>query len=168
MRPPRSPLPVAILALVSLVALAGPLARAEESRRGRLRAEVRRKAEGGGRPERVREEGEDVRQLAPESYRVSRAAAGRLAGDARLRTTRVVPALRDGQVVGFRLLRVHPDGPLAVLGLQSGDVIVAVNGMTTASAEQAREAYARVKGADRVLVAVEREGKRLRLEYVVR
>jgi general secretion pathway protein C len=84
------------------------------------------------------------------------------------RTVRVVPELRDGRPVGFRLYSVPPDGPLARLGFRDGDVVRRINGLDLTTPEKALEIYARLKSARGFAVAFERNGQPLTNEYWLR
>jgi general secretion pathway protein C len=83
-------------------------------------------------------------------------------------SARMVPEIRDGRVVGFRLYAVRADGPLPRLGFQNGDVIRAINGVDLTTPEQALEVYAAVRSAAHVSVALERNGEPITNEYWVR
>jgi general secretion pathway protein C len=84
------------------------------------------------------------------------------------RSARIVPEIRDGHAVGFRLYSVREDGPLAWLGLRNGDVIRTINDRELNSPEKALELYARLKSADHFVVSFERNGLTLSNEYRLR
>ena len=84
-----------------------------------------------------------------------------------LRTTRIVPALRDGRIVGVRVYGVRRGEGIARLGIVDGDVIQRVNGLDIASPDRCLEAYARLRQSDEVVVDLVRRGRRLTLRYVL-
>lgn len=88
-------------------------------------------------------------------------------GDALLRSTRIVPHLRDGRVVGVRVYGVRRGEWLSRLGIADGDVIQRVNGLDIASPDRCLEAYARLRQSDEVVVDIVRRGRRLTLRYVL-
>ena len=75
-----------------------------------------------------------------------------------LRAARMMPALQNGQPVGIRILGVTPDGVLALLGLQNGDIVVALNNLPIASPEQALGAYSAIRNATTIEARIERAG----------
>jgi len=81
------------------------------------------------------------------------------------RSARIVPEIRDGHSVGFRLYAVRADGPLAWLGFRNGDVIRTINDQDLSTPEKALELYARLKSADHFVVGFERDGQPLTSEY---
>ena len=84
------------------------------------------------------------------------------------RAGRAMPETRAGRVVGFRLFAVHPDGPLAKIGMRTGDVISAVNGLAITSPERVLEAYGKLKSASHFSVVVERNTQKIAHEYTIR
>jgi type II secretory pathway component PulC len=81
---------------------------------------------------------------------------------------RVAPEMRDGRPVGFRLFAVAADGPFAQLGLRDEDVLVAINHLAIATAEQVLEAYGKLKTAKHLVLGVLRGGRKTSLEYTIR
>lgn len=85
-----------------------------------------------------------------------------------MKRTRVAPWKRDGEVLGIRMQRIGSGGLLHTLGFRRGDIIRAINGRSIADPEQALEAYARLRTAERLEVAIERDGKPTTLEVSIR
>jgi hypothetical protein len=81
--------------------------------------------------------------------------------------TRAVPELRDG-VVGVRVYGIRPRTILAALGFANGDLIQTINGWDVSSPERALEAYARLRGADELVVGLVRSNSQLYLRYHLR
>jgi general secretion pathway protein C len=84
------------------------------------------------------------------------------------RAARIVPEVRDGKSAGFRLFSVKPDGPFGKIGLQNGDVIYAINGMEMTSPDNALQVYTKLKSANHISVAIERNGAKLTKDYNIR
>jgi general secretion pathway protein C len=77
-----------------------------------------------------------------------------------MRSARIVPEKgADGKTVGIRLFGIRPDTLLGTLGLQNGDRIETINGFNMASPEEALNAYARLRTANKLSVKVTRRGK---------
>ncbi len=85
-----------------------------------------------------------------------------------MRSARIVPEKKDGKVVGIRLLRVRPDTLLGTLGLQNGDRVEQINGFDITSPEKALEAYARLRTAGNLSVAINRKGKPMTIDFNIR
>jgi len=68
----------------------------------------------------------------------------------------VLPIFVDGQIYGQTLVDVAPTSRLARFGLQSGDMIVAVDGTRITSAEASRYLWCRLGSHDVVELEVER------------
>ena len=85
-----------------------------------------------------------------------------------MRSARITPEKRDGQVIGFKLARVQGGSLLDTLGLKNGDVLKSINGFEMSDPQKALEAYARLRAADRLSVAVERGGKPMNLDINIR
>jgi general secretion pathway protein C len=81
---------------------------------------------------------------------------------------RIMPVRDNGDVVGIRVLGVRPDTLLGLLGVEDGDRLESVNGLSTTSPEQLLEAYALVRRADRLVARIDRRGQKLDLVYALR
>jgi hypothetical protein len=71
---------------------------------------------------------------------------------------RIVPAMRDGKPIGFKLYGIRPESIYSQLGLLNGDTILAVNGEAFADPESALALYSKLRGATRLDVTLERRG----------
>jgi general secretion pathway protein C len=85
-----------------------------------------------------------------------------------MKSARIVPEQKDGQVVGIRLFGVRPDTLLGTLGLQNGDRLESINGFDMGSPEKALEAYARLRTASNMSVKVNRRGQPMTIEYKIK
>jgi general secretion pathway protein C len=80
---------------------------------------------------------------------------------------RIVPAIHCGGEVGVRLYAIRPGSRYAQLGLQNGDVIERVAGVSLTTADRALEAYAQARVRRVVPVDVRRRGRSLRFVYEI-
>jgi general secretion pathway protein C len=85
-----------------------------------------------------------------------------------MRSARIVPEQKDGKTVGIRLFGIRQDTLLGTLGMQNGDRLEKINGYDMASPEKALEAYARLRTATSLTVALTRRGKPLTIEYQIK
>jgi membrane-associated protease RseP (regulator of RpoE activity) len=69
---------------------------------------------------------------------------------------------------GLRLGRVLPQTLAAAIGLRSGDELLSINQFQLGNPEQALTAYARLRSADRLILAVARRGQRTEIVYSIR
>jgi hypothetical protein len=81
---------------------------------------------------------------------------------------RIVPSIVDGRPLGFKLYAIRPGSVFARLLLQNGDRIETINGMDLTSPDHALEVYTRLRSAGHFVVAVERRGEALNLDYTIR
>jgi len=108
-----------------------------------------------------------IDKLGGHRYLIPRATLDRfVAGGATPPWPRVVPQLRDGKPIGFALHGVR--GPFAAIGLEDGDVLLEVNGASIATPDAALAAYAKLRTAGHVWLAIERNGQRTRIDYDIR
>jgi general secretion pathway protein C len=112
----------------------------------------------------------DVRQLGPQSYEVSRRDLDvALANPSELlMQARVVPAMRNGEPNGFKLFSIRPGSLYGRIGLQNGDVLQRINGLSLASAERGLEAFQKLRESSHIELEVERNGQPMRLTYSMR
>ena len=111
-----------------------------------------------------------IKKTSENSYEIQRGTVDSLLGNMALlsRAARIVPEVRDGKNAGFRLFSVKPDGPFGKIGLQNGDVINAINGMEMTSPDNALQVYMKLKAANHISVAIERNGAKLTKDYNIR
>ena len=81
-------------------------------------------------------------------------------GETLARAARIVPAMRDGQPIGFKLYAIRPGSPYELIGLRNGDIILSIEGYDVTAPDKALELYARIKDGppDPVVLEVERDG----------
>jgi general secretion pathway protein C len=111
-----------------------------------------------------------IKKTGEHTYEVQRGTVDSLLGNmsALSRAARIVPEIKDGRADGFRLFSVRPDGPFALIGLQNGDVISAINGLEMNSPDQALMVYTKLKSASHLSVGLERNGQKITKEYNIR
>ena len=81
---------------------------------------------------------------------------------------RVVPAMKNGKAVGFKLYAIRPSSVYARLGLNNGDTVRTVNGHELSTAEKALEVYTKLRTAKSIKLEIERRGKPLTLVWKLR
>jgi general secretion pathway protein C len=81
---------------------------------------------------------------------------------------RAIPEVRDGRPVGIRLSGIRSGSPAAVFGLSNGDLLLEVNGRSLATPDDALAAYSVLRTSDHIWLQIERDGRPLRLDYVIR
>jgi hypothetical protein len=110
-----------------------------------------------------------VRQTGPHRYEIQRAVVDRLLqGGITPPWPRVVPRTRDGAPAGFRLFGVRDDSPFHAIGLANGDTLMEVNGRSITTPDSALAAYGALRAADQISLVLERDGRRVRMDYLIR
>jgi general secretion pathway protein C len=85
-----------------------------------------------------------------------------------MKSARIVPVNQDGKVAGVRLLGIRPDSLLSVLGLENGDQLSSINGFEMSDPQKALEAYAKLRTADHLTVAVTRKGQPTNIDFSIK
>jgi len=113
--------------------------------------------------------GDGIRQTGTHRYEVRRAVIDRLLrGGVTPPWPRVVPEARGGEPIGFRITALRPDSPFPAIGLLNGDLLLQVNGRSLATPDAALAAFTALRASDHLWLLVERDGRPLRLDYVIR
>jgi general secretion pathway protein C len=81
---------------------------------------------------------------------------------------RAVLHRENGRALGVKLYGIGQRSLLGKLGLQNGDLLRAINGYPLTSPDEGLDAYVALRGATRLTVALERQGRALRLDYAIR
>lgn len=84
-----------------------------------------------------------------------------------MRQVRIVPTLRDGEPVGFKLYAIRPNSLPAVFGLKNGDAITNVNGHALVSLDATLATYERLRNETEFRVTLERRGQPLELAITI-
>ena len=82
-----------------------------------------------------------------------------------MRSARIVPHEENGQVIGVKLYGIRRNSLLGKLGLQNGDLLRTINGFEMSSPDTALEAYAKLRTASNLSVAVVRRGRPMTVDY---
>jgi general secretion pathway protein C len=80
---------------------------------------------------------------------------------------RAMPAMENGQVVGFKLAAIRQGSLYTKIGLQNGDVLRRINGLTLDSPEKALEAFAKLRESKHIQLDIDRGGAPVRKFYNV-
>jgi general secretion pathway protein C len=114
--------------------------------------------------------GISVQQVGPGSYEISRQELDTVLANPNqlLMQARVVPAFRDGKAQGFKMFSIRPDSLYSRIGLQNGDVMQRINGLSLDSVEQGLYAFQKLRESPRIELEVERNGQPMRLTYSLR
>lgn len=110
-----------------------------------------------------------IRRVSATEFNVDRAAVDQILEQQALlmRSARVIPERRGDQVVGLKL-RIRRGSLLETLGLESGDTLRSINGFDVTDPQKALEAYARLRTANRLSVAIERGGQLMTVDFNIR
>jgi general secretion pathway protein C len=130
----------------------------------------RRKALQRKRAARAKTLNKNIDVVSPTERNVSRSFVDQLTENptSLMRTVRVRPYSRDGQIEGFKLYRIRRNTLLARLGFRNGDLIRSVNGVEITGADRALAAYTKLKRASHLTVTIERRGQPMGLDFNVR
>jgi len=111
-----------------------------------------------------------IRKLADRRYEIKRGTLKLALANIGLlsRSVRAAPEVRDGKSVGFRLFAIVADGPFAKLGLRDDDVLISINGLGIATADQVLNAYGKLKTAHHLALGLIREGREITQDYTIR
>ncbi|HKP60499.1 MAG TPA: type II secretion system protein GspC [Polyangiales bacterium] len=126
------------------------------------------------KPAEPKEQGNDeldrgIRQQSDTKYQVQRSLVDKLLSNQAelMRSARVVPHEENGRVVGVKLYGIRRSSLLGKLGIQNGDMLRTINGFDMSSPDSALEAYAKLRSANNLSVAVVRRGAAVTMEYQI-
>lgn len=80
------------------------------------------------------------------------------------RGARVFPEVHGGKTIGVRVYGLRPGTVLHTLGIENGDLLLSIDRWNLTDPEQALEAYAHLRSADRITIGVLRRGQFTPLE----
>jgi general secretion pathway protein C len=112
-----------------------------------------------------------IEKTGPTSYVIDRSEVSKfLESQTELMKTPLVPEKVGDQVVGYRLVKVKPGSAIAAIGLQAGDRIESIDGVSVTSAEGMMNAYARLSTGtlNHLTIHVTRDNKPINLDYTVK
>ena len=110
-----------------------------------------------------------IEKVSDNRYNLDRRMVDKLLGNqaSLMRAARVIPHEEDGRVVGVKLYGIRRTSLLGRLGIQNGDMLRTINGFEMANPDSVLEAYARLRSADQISVALTRRGKPMTVEYKI-
>lgn len=111
--------------------------------------------------------GEEVRKVGENEYELDRGAVQRQLNDAQAlaQGAKVIPNYTDGKRNGIKLVGVKGDSVYQQLGIESGDVVKAINGTDIKSQAHALELLQGMRKASSASIEVERRGQKKTLKY---
>lgn len=84
------------------------------------------------------------------------------------KNARFGPHLVDGKIEGYKVYQVGKDHVFYALGARSGDIVKRVNGMPLNETEKMLEIWGSIKQAPKITVDLERQGKIITYEFIIR
>lgn len=84
------------------------------------------------------------------------------------KNARFGPHLVDGKIDGYKVYQVGKDHVFYALGARSGDIVKRVNGMPLNETEKMLEIWGSIKQAPKITVDLERQGKIITYEFIIR
>jgi general secretion pathway protein C len=110
-----------------------------------------------------------IRQQSETKYQVQRSLVDKLLSNQAelMRSARVVPHEENGRVVGVKLYGIRRSSLLGKLGIQNGDMLRTINGFDMTSPDSALEAFAKLRSANNLSVAMVRRGSAVTMEYQI-
>jgi general secretion pathway protein C len=112
---------------------------------------------------------EGISQKSDTKYQVQRSLVDKLLTNQAelMRSARVVPHEENGRTVGVKLYGIRRSSLLGKLGIQNGDMLRTINGFDMSSPDTALEAYAKLRTASNLSVALVRRGAAVTMEYQI-
>lgn len=105
-----------------------------------------------------------IRRIDDHTYEVPKSLVDAVIVDV-ARQVQVIPDIKNGKPVGFKLYAIRPASLFAALGFMNGDTLAKVNGFELTSADKALEVYTKLREATSLEVEVVRHGQKLTLDY---
>lgn len=84
-----------------------------------------------------------------------------------MRSVRIRPFKREGEMQGYKLRRFRSNSPLAALGAKKGDIIQAVNGKKLTSIDSALAAYQALRNESNITFSILRRGKPMEIDIAI-
>lgn len=127
-------------------------------------AEAAAPAPGGAKDEEL---DRGIKQVSETKYSVQRSLVDKLLQNQGelMRSARVVPHEENGRVVGVKLYGIRKSSLFGKLGLQNGDMLRTINGFDMGSPDSALEAYAKLRSASNLSLALVRRGNAVTMDY---
>lgn len=128
------------------------------------------KGKRGARAELMALVEETVKKVDDSTYEIDRKLVDKVTSNPALvaRGARVVPSIKNGKTVGFKLYAIRPSSVFAKIGLMNGDTIHSINNFELTSLDKGLEVYTKVREASSLTVSVTRRGKPVTLSYRIK
>ncbi|MBT8492326.1 MAG: hypothetical protein KJO07_04640 [Deltaproteobacteria bacterium] len=113
---------------------------------------------------------ESVNKVDDSTYEIDRKLVDKITSNPALvaRGARVVPSIKNGKTVGFKLYAIRPSSVFAKIGLMNGDTLHSINNFELTSLDKGLEIYTKVREASNLSVNVTRRGKQMTLKYRIK
>lgn len=113
---------------------------------------------------------ESVNKVDDSTYEIDRKLVDKITSNPALvaRGARVVPSIKNGKTVGFKLYAIRPSSVFAKIGLMNGDTLHSINNFELTSLDKGLEIYTKVREASNLSVSVTRRGKSMTLSYRIK
>ncbi len=125
---------------------------------------------GGDRAELTELVDESVNKVDDSTYEIDRKLVDKITSNPALvaRGARVVPSIKNGKTVGFKLYAIRPSSVFAKIGLMNGDTIHSINNFELTSLDKGLEVYTKVREANNLTVSITRRGKPVTISYRIK
>jgi general secretion pathway protein C len=129
----------------------------------------RRRATAAAQPATPAATASGIRSVGENRWVIPREEADRARGNMNelLRQARMEPRITDGRTDGFHVRMIQPRSLLALLGIQRGDVLMHVNGVTLDSPEKALQIFQQLREARNISIGLLRNDEPLNFEYEI-
>jgi general secretion pathway protein C len=110
-----------------------------------------------------------IRSVGENRFQISRQEIDKARGNLNelLKQARMEPNIVDGRTEGFVVRMIQPRSLLANLGIQLGDVVNEVNGVSLDGPEKALQIFQQLREANNITIGLTRGGTRMNYEYEV-
>lgn len=113
----------------------------------------------------------DVKKVSNNKFEIDRNSLNKQLSDPEklAKAARIVPVYdKNGKSNGIKLINVSESSVYRQIGIQTGDVVLAINGQKIDSQAKALQLLDSMKNASKVAIEVERQGKKETMEYTVK
>ncbi len=112
---------------------------------------------------------ENITEIAPLRYQMRRAGVDRLLKEPTkiARGCRIVPAMRDGKAVGFKLYAIRPTSIWAKLGFENGDTLHSINRIDLNTHDMGMQVYVKLKEETLITIQLTRKAKPIEIEIAI-
>lgn len=113
----------------------------------------------------ISEFADDIHKVNEVESHITRKLADRMMNNAvaLLHGARVVPSIKNGKAIGFKLYAIRSSSIYAQLGFNNGDTILRINGMEFNTPDKAVEVYTKLREVSTLVFDISRRGQALQL-----